>query len=287
MHSNLVILAGGVSSRMKKAQPTSAQLDPVLRRDAEEKSKSMIGVGGAHRPFLDYLLHNIAAAGYRHVVILIGEKDESIRAYYESDGRIAQFADLKITYVRQPIPVGRTRPLGTADALWHALKATPEWRGQRFTVCNSDNLYSAEALRFMRETSHANAMIDYDRAALQFAPERIAAFAVLQKDARGYLIDIVEKPSAAEMNSAAIDGRIGVSMNIFCLTYDQILPCLETAPLHPIRAEKELPAAVKMLVEKNPDAVFAIPRAEPVPDLTVQSDILAVQEYLQKTFQQF
>ena len=127
MHQNIVILAGGVSSRMKKAQPASAQLDPVLRRDAEEKSKSMIGVGGEHRPFLDYLLHNIAVAGYRHVVILIGEKDDSIRTYYENGRGAAQFANLKITYVRQPIPAGRTRPLGTADALWHALKATPEW----------------------------------------------------------------------------------------------------------------------------------------------------------------
>lgn len=284
MHQNIVILAGGVSSRMKKAQPASAQLDPVLRRDAEEKSKSMIGVGGEHRPFLDYLLHNIAVAGYRHVVILIGEKDDSIRTYYENGRGAAQFASLKITYVRQPIPAGRTRPLGTADALWHALKATPEWHGECFTVCNSDNLYSAEALRLMLEAPHANAMIDYDRAALQFAPERISAFAVLKKNSRGYLSDIIEKPSPEEMDSVAVEGRIGVSMNIFRLAYDQILPCLETVPLHPIREEKELPAAVKIMVEKNPHAVFTIPRAEPVPDLTLQSDILVVQEYLQKTF---
>jgi len=287
MHPNLVILAGGISSRMKKAPPDSAQLDPVLRREAEEKSKSMIGVGGEHRPFLDYLLHNIAVAGYRHVVILIGEKDDSIRAYYENGRGAAQFSNLKITYVRQPIPAGRARPLGTADALWHALKATPEWRGESFTVCNSDNLYSPEALRLMLEAQHANAMIDYDRAALQFAPERISAFAVLKKDSRGYLVDIIEKPSAAEMHGVAVAGRIGVSMNIFHLSYDQILPCLETVPLHPAREEKELPTAVKMLVDKNPHAVFTTPRAEHVPDLTLQSDILLVQEYLHKMFQSF
>lgn len=287
MHPNLVILAGGISSRMKMAQPASAQLDPVLRRDAEEKSKSMIGVGDEHRPFLDYLLHNITVAGYRHVVILIGEKDDSIRAYYEAGRGAAQFSHLKMTYVRQPIPAGRTRPLGTADALWHALKATPEWRGQCFTVCNSDNLYSAEALRLMLEAPHANAMIDYDRAALQFSPERISAFAVLKKNAHGYLSDIIEKPSPAEMHSVTAEGRTGVSMNIFRLAYDQILPYLETVPLHPTREEKELPTAVKMLVERNPHAVFTIPRAEPVPDLTLQSDILIVQEYLQKNFENF
>jgi len=281
MHSNIVILAGGISSRMKKAQSNSAQLDPALRRDAEEKSKSMIGLGDNHRPFLDYLLYNIAAAGYRHVVIVVGEKDESIRAYYDG---AARFQNLTITYAVQPIPAGRSKPLGTADALWHALKATPEWCGQSFTVCNSDNLYSPEALRLMLEDRHDHALIDYDRAALRFEPERILAFAVLKKNSSGYLSDIIEKPSTEEMNGVAANGRIGVSMNIFRLSYDQILPCLEIVPLHPTREEKELPAAVKMLVEKNPRAVFTIPRAEHVPDLTLQSDIPLVKKYLQNTF---
>jgi len=287
MHPNLVILAGGISSRMKKTQAASAQLDPALRRDAEEKSKSMIGVGDHSRPFLDYLLYNIAAAGYRHVVLLIGEKDESIRAYYDGARVVAPFGNLNMTHALQPIPAGRAKPFGTADALWHALKATPEWRGQSFTVCNSDNLYSPEALRLMLEDRHDHAMIDYDRVALQFAPERISAFAVLKKDSRGYLVDIIEKPSSAEMHGVAADGRIGVSMNIFRLAYDQILPCLETVPVHPTREEKELPAAVKMLVDKNPQAVFTIPRAEHVPDLTLQSDIPLVKAYLQKTFKNF
>ncbi|MDZ7362328.1 MAG: sugar phosphate nucleotidyltransferase [candidate division KSB1 bacterium] len=288
MHPNIVILAGGISSRMKKSAANSAVLDPHLRRDAEQKPKSMIGVGDNSRPFLDYLLHNIAQAGYHQVVIVIGEKDHSIREYYHDGKHAALFSSLNIQYAVQPIPAGRQKPLGTADALWHALKATPGWRGESFTVCNSDNLYSREALRLLREDTHDNALIDYDRAGLQFAPERILAFAAIKKDADGFLQDILEKPSPEEMAEAAdANGRIGVSMNIFRLSYDQIFPCLETVPLHPLRQEKELPAAVKMLVDQNPRAVFAIPRSEHVPDLTLQSDILPVKEYLQKEYQNF
>lgn len=285
MQPNLVILAGGISSRMKKITPAVAQLDPALRRDAEEKSKTMIGVGENFRPFLDYLLCNIVAAGYRNIVIVIGEKDNSIRAYYEEGDGAMQFQRLNISYAVQPIPAGRQKPLGTADALWHALKSMPSWRGQSFTVCNSDNLYSSVALGLMLADAHTNAMIDYDRAALHFAHERIAQFAVIEKDAEGFLQEIIEKPSPEEMARVAdSNGRIGVSMNIFRLAYDHILPCLETVPLHPIRREKELPAAVKMLVDQNPQAVFTIPRSEHVPDLTTQSDILPVREYLQKQF---
>lgn len=271
---------------MKSAAPASAGLDPALRRDAVEKSKTMIGVGEGSRPFLDFLLDNIVAAGYRNAVIVIGEKDDSIRKYYNDGGGVKRFDPLNISYAVQPLPAGRQKPLGTADALWHALKSVPAWRGQSFTVCNSDNLYSPAALRLMLADAHANAMIDYDRAALQFPSERIAKFAVIAKDAEGFLVDIVEKPSPEEMARAADgNGRIGVSMNIFRLSYDGIFTCLENVPLHPVRQEKELPAAVKMLVEQNPHAVFAIPLAEHVPDLTTQSDILPVKEYLQKEFQ--
>jgi glucose-1-phosphate thymidylyltransferase len=288
MQPNLVILAGGISSRMKKNVPVSADIDPTLRRDAMEKSKTMIGVGGNFRPFLDYLLYNISAAGYENVVIVIGENDDSIREYYEEGNGAKQFQRLKISYAIQPIPAGRQRPLGTADALWCALKTTPAWRGQSFTVCNSDNLYSPAALRLMLEDAHNNAMIDYDRATLQFAPERIAQFAVIEKNGEGFLRDIVEKPSSEEMARVADEnGRIGVSMNIFRLAYDHILPCLETVSLHPVRQEKELPAAVKMLLDQNPQAVFTIPRAEHVPDLTTQSDFLPVKKYLQREFQNF
>jgi NDP-sugar pyrophosphorylase family protein len=286
MHPNIVILAGGISSRMQKSLPDSAQLDSTLRRDAEQKPKSMIGVGDNFRPFLDYLLYNIAAAGYRHLVIVVNQYDSSIREYYDNGVGAAEFKNLTIRYAVQPIPAERKKPLGTAEALWHALKAAPEWRGQSFTVCNSDNLYSPTALRLLREDKHHNAMIAYDRAALQFAPERISRFAVIQKDAAEFLLNIIEKPSEVEIAQAAeANGRIGVSMNIFRLSYDHIFPCLEAVPLHPIRQEKELPAAIKILVEQMPQAVFTIPLAEHVPDLTMQSDILPVQEYLQKQFQ--
>ncbi|MGH7456342.1 MAG: sugar phosphate nucleotidyltransferase [bacterium] len=286
MQPNLVILAGGISSRMKKNAQVPTDLDPALRRDAAEKSKAMIGVGENFRPFLDYLLQNITAAGYRNVVIVIGEKDDSIRAYYEGGDGAKLFPSLKISYAVQPIPSGRRKPLGTADALWYALKSMPSWRRQSFTVCNSDNLYSQVALNLMLTDTHANAMIDYDRAALQFPPERIAQFAVIEKDADGFLVNIIEKPSFEEMTRVADkNGRIGVSMNIFRLAYDRILPCLETVPLHPVRREKELPSAVKMLVDQNPQAVFTIPQSEHVPDLTTQSDILPVKEYLQERFQ--
>jgi ADP-glucose pyrophosphorylase len=141
------------------------------------------------------------------------------------------------------------------------------------------------ALKLMIDSPYPNALIDYDRSALEFPQERIEKFAVTLKDKKNYLIDILEKPSPADIEKArGKDGMIGVSMNIFRLDYDMILPCLEQVPEHPIREEKELPAAVIMMVNKHPKSCYAFPLKEHVPDLTQLTDVESVQKYLLKYF---
>ena len=285
---NIVILAGGISSRMRNIPSASVGLDPILLKETRQKSKSMLSVGRGTRPFMDYILYNIREAGYKNVVIVVGDKDNSIGDYYNLQGGAKKFIKLNIDYVTQTIPGGRTKPLGTADALLTALKSKPGWRGKSFTVCNSDNLYSVKALRLLLIDTHKNSMIDYDRSGLQFDHSRIEAFAVLQKDENGFLVDLIEKPTANGITQIKDDvGRIGVSMNIFRLSYDMIFPYLETIPLHPMRYEKELPLAVKIMVEKCPKCMMTIPLSEHVIDLTHQSDINQVKEYLEIEFPHF
>ena len=283
MQANIVILAGGVSSRMKKALANAADLDPSLLKDAQQKSKSMIGVGRDSRPFLDYLLDNISQAAYQNVVIVVGERDNSIREYYERGESAGRFPGLKISYAIQSIPAGREKPLGTADALLQALKSVPAWKGQHLTVCNSDNLYSVKALKLIRSDTHENAMIDYDRSALQFEQERIEKFAVIQKDAQGFLVDIIEKPTPEQIARASdARGRIGVSMNLFRFSYDMIHSSVERVPLNQVRQEKELPAAVMLMIGRHPRSMFTIPLSEHVPDLTSPADILRVRTDLEQ-----
>ncbi len=283
----LVVLAGGISSRMKKVQTAGLAIEKSLIDDADQKAKSMIGVGRNHRPFLDYLLYNAKAAGYTDVLVVIGEKDDSIREYYGGKMRGNDFHGLSISYAVQKIPEGREKPMGTADALYQGLTTMKEWHGQRFTVCNSDNLYSQKALSLMLTRDYANAMVDYDRNALEFEQSRIERFAVTLKDADGYVTGIVEKPSGDEINAArSKDGFIGVSMNIFQLQYDMIYPFLEKVPFNAVRNEKELPEAITTMIRENPRCLFAFPLSEHVPDLTAKSDILPVKEYLETHFAQ-
>ena len=285
MGKNMIVLAGGVSSRMKKSVQEITPLEPNLANDVRYKPKAMIRLGHGGRPFLDYLLYNIEAAGYRSLVIVVGDGDPSICDHYCKGGDNGRFRDLAIRCVPQRIPPGRQKPLGTADALLQALMAVPQWRGSRFTVCNSDNVYSKAVLACLLEDQHDNAMIDYERNALSFSPERIEQFAVIKRDAEGFLEEIIEKPSNDEIHRAAdSSGRVGVSMNIFRFTYEQIFPYLERVPLHPVRSEKELPVAVRMMIAEHPQSMYAIPASEHVIDLTSPGDIGLVQEFLRREF---
>lgn len=287
MSGRLVILAGGVSSRMKQSLADSAEIDSKLLKDAEQKSKSMIRIGEGERPFLDYLLLNAKLAGYSDIVIVVSEKDDSIKSYYDENKNDSWFEGIELSYATQTIPEGRTKPLGTADALLQALLVKEEWRGKQFTMCNSDNLYSQNALEMMRQSEYSNAMADYDRDGLGVEKERVEKFAITKKDENGFLLDIIEKPSSEEVEaSKSKEGFIGVSMNIFRFSYDMIRPALEIVPLNEIRKEKELPTAVKIMIEKNPKSLYCYPLSEAVPDLTSKQDILKVKKYLEEKFSQ-
>jgi len=83
MINKLVILAGGVSSRMKKSLEQEAQLNDKALVDAKLKPKSMIRLGKDGRPFLDYLIMNAKKSGINEIVIVVSEKDNTIKEYYD------------------------------------------------------------------------------------------------------------------------------------------------------------------------------------------------------------
>jgi ADP-glucose pyrophosphorylase len=276
---NLMILAAGVSSRMKKESTVS--LDPALACEATSSSKSMLGIGPGGRPFLDYLLYNAHMAGYKDVVLVIGEHSDALREHYGSRESGNLYNGLTISYAVQAIPAGRTKPLGTADAVVTGLRSKPDWGHRRFTVCNSDNLYSTEVLALLLNSDAECSTADYDRSALGFPPERTEQFGVLRKSPEGFLIEIIEKPTPQDIVQCADSrGRVGVSMNVWRFRSTLILPALQRTPLHPVRGEKELPNAVMLMVKKHPRSLMTYPVAEHVPDLTGRDDIGTVQRYL-------
>ncbi|MGB2253322.1 MAG: sugar phosphate nucleotidyltransferase, partial [Flavobacteriaceae bacterium] len=215
-------------------------------------------------------------AGFKNVYIITGENSQMFRRAFENN---PDFVDLNIQFATQYIPEGRQKPYGTADALYQCIEQYPNLKEDTFCVCNSDNLYSLNALKNLKNANSHQAILAYDIDHLKYPKERIARFAVMKFDDDYNLTTIVEKPEPDKIvDYTDAHQKIRVSMNIFLFDGKSFFKYLESCPAHPVRDEKELPTALMNMIEDN-IKVMGIPIAEHVPDLTSKNDIAILENY--------
>lgn len=204
----------------------------------------------AGRTFIDHQIDVLESAGISDICVVVGP-DRSICGPF-------------VTAVQE-------HPRGTADAVRSAMG----WAGDEpFIVLNGDNLYPASAIEAVANTD-GPALAGFDRddlvATSNIPPERINAFALLERDASGRLRRIIEKPSEAE--AASLAPPLLVSMNLWKFDARIFDACRDVTPS--ARGELELPSAVMLARERGVE--FAVvPARGPVLDLSQRSDIAEV-----------
>lgn len=281
IHSNLVILAGGASSRMKKQLANNSNLSEEELAQANTRSKGLISVGESGKPLIDFLLFHAKEAGYKDIYIITGEDNAMFKTIFGSKDSGNTYNGLNIHFATQFIPKDRVKPFGTADALWQALEQYPKLQSVAFTVCNSDNLYSIDALKLMRESAENNALISYDRDGLKYSADRIARFALMQFNTNNELVGIKEKPALEEVDMYRdSQGKLRVSMNIFTFYGPDFYEFVRDCEVHPERNEKELPTAILAMIAAKKGNVIGVPHFGHVPDLTSKEDIVILKSYV-------
>ncbi len=253
-----VILARGLGTRMRAP---GAALDARAAAIADTGVKALIPIG---RPFLDHVLHDLAEAGVREAVLVIGPEHHDLRTYYGA---------LPTTRLRVVFAV-QQQPRGTADAVMAARDAVA---GRPFLVLNSDNLYPAAALRPLAALAGPG-LVGFRRSGLlagNIPAERVARFAAISTATDGTLARIVEKPAEAELAALGADPLL--SMN--CWAFDErIFAACAATPPSP-RGELELPDAVLRSMRAGV-TYHVIERGEAVLDLSSRDDIAAVRAAL-------
>ena len=269
-------MAAGASSRMKASE--AKDIGTAATEQANNRTKGLIEIGEDGKPLLYYLLRNAQEAGYKTIYLITAADASFFRSTMRSLPNLDQ---LQFVFVTQHIPQGRTKPLGTADAVFQALEQFPVLQKNRFSVCNSDNLYSVNAFRRLRSIEQGSGLIAYDSKSLNFTKEKIAGFALLVFDSDFYLQNIVEKPAAADLNKATDEhGSVYISMNAFTFDGNVLYSFLSDCPIHLDRDEKELPTALLHMIQEHPRSMKGIPMQEHVPDLTTKKDLLLLAHYL-------
>jgi len=260
-----VILARGLGTRMRKHE-ASDRLDPRQAAVADTGVKALIPID---RPFLDYLLSNLADAGYRRICLVIGPDHDAIRDYY---GREARLERLSVDFAVQH------EPRGTADAVAAAEAFSG---GDDFAVLNSDNYYPLEALRRLRQQGGAGVAL-FDAQSLlaegNVAPERLRAFAVGQIE-DGRLVNVLEKPDEATWQ--ALPRPLWMSMNCWQFRPSIFDSCRAIAPSP--RGEFELTDAVRHSINVLGERFGVLTVHAAVLDLTSRQDVASVAERLAGT----
>ena len=81
MNDSLIILAAGLSSRMKKSKSSNILSDTILNQ-ANNVEKGLIGVDKKGNPLIHYLLINAMHAGFENIYLVIGENSSNFRNYF-------------------------------------------------------------------------------------------------------------------------------------------------------------------------------------------------------------
>jgi glucose-1-phosphate thymidylyltransferase len=253
-----VILARGLGTRMRR-DDEGAEMSAEQAATADTGVKAMIPID---RPFLDYVLHDLAEAGCTKVCLVIGPEHQQVRDYYGS----VPCERLEVDFAIQE------KPLGTANAVAAAETFAD---GDSVLVINSDNYYPLEALRALVELDGSGVAV-FEREAMlaesNIAAERIPAFAVVEIDGKGNMERIIEKPDQATLDQ--LPEPICLSMNCWRFGPDIFEACRRIEPSP--RGELELPDAVEYTMKQMNQTYRAVVVKAAVLDMSYRSDVPAV-----------
>jgi dTDP-glucose pyrophosphorylase len=254
-----VIMARGLGTRMRKSDE-NALLDIKQKEVAGLGVKAMIPI---ERPFLHYVLSDIAKAGYWEACLVTGQKHDMIRNYYLRE------SPPKRIHVNFAI---QENPLGTADAVLSARQFTGD---ENFLVINSDNHYPVEALSALQKLDGPGVAL-FDRKSLvatsNVPEERILRFAVAKVGKDGCLERLYEKPS--ENTVRELGEPLYVSMNCWVFTSEIYRACSNISLSQ--RGELELSDAIQYAIDELKERFKVLTFQAPVLDLSSRSDVAAV-----------
>lgn len=253
-----VILARGLGTRMRK-EDNNATMSKEQAAIADMGIKAMIPID---RPFLDYVMHNLADAGYKHICLVIGPEHDKVREYY---GQTLSPTRITIDFAIQE------KPRGTADAVAAAEKFAD---GDPILVINSDNYYPMESLVGLRELTEPG-LAGFDRKSMlagNIPAERVTNFAVIKTDEQNYMTQIIEKPD--DQTLAQLPEPVLLSMNCWRFGPEIFTACKNISPSP--RGELELPDAVQYTIDTLKKRYKTVTVKAPVLDLSQRSDIDSV-----------
>lgn len=280
---SLLVLAAGMGSRYGGLK----QLDPM---------------GPSGETLLDYSVFDARRAGFQRVVFLIrrdieAEFREKVGRRYDGNVEVAYaFQQLDALPEGFSVPEGRTKPWGTAHAIWCARDVLDG----PFAAINADDFYGRKSYEVVGEFLASNpgdstryAMAGY-RLGNTLSEHGTVARGVCRVDEAGRLRTIHEYTAIAKHGTGARDGATefsgdeSVSMNFWGLSpavfpqlQEELVAFLQNSGAD-VKAECYIPMALGNIVAKGEATLDVLPTDAAWFGVTYREDKPVVTEALKK-----
>ncbi len=223
--------------------------------------KSMLPIG--NRPIIDYVVQDCLKAGITDLFFVVGEQSTQIRDYYRSNiplndylrqhGKedklesIAPLEGVTLHFITQPShgKYGTAVPISLVDQYIDEDESVVVLMGDDF-IWNADG--SSEVKRLLESTPDGACAL----LGVEVPLDTVGKYGVIEKDADGNYVRIVDQPSPEDAPSNLIN------VSKYVLTKEVISKCASLPPAH--NGEYQLPDAINLYVNEG-GKVRVIPAA--------------------------
>jgi glucose-1-phosphate adenylyltransferase len=176
-----MVLAGGKGTR----------LFPLSR----ERAKPAVPFGGQYR-LIDFVLSNLANAGYLKVVVLTQYKSHSLDRHLALTWRMSPLLGNYVTPVPAQMRRGDRWFEGSADAIFQNFNLLRDEQPEYVIVFGADHIYRMDPEQMLEEHIRSGAGLTV--AGIRVPVEEAHQFGVLKADRDGLITDFLEKPENPE-----------------------------------------------------------------------------------------
>jgi glucose-1-phosphate adenylyltransferase len=177
-----IVLAGGEGKRLA---PLTA-----------DRAKPAVPFGGHYR-LIDFVLSNLANAGYMRIVVLTQYKSHSLDLHISRTWRLSTLMGDYVTPVPAQMRRGPRWFLGSADAIYQNLNLIGDERPDYILVFGADHIYRMDPRQMLEQHIATGAAVTV--AAVQVPLSQASSFGVIEGDPAGSsrIAAFKEKPTDA------------------------------------------------------------------------------------------
>ncbi|MGH9062087.1 MAG: glucose-1-phosphate adenylyltransferase, partial [Acidimicrobiales bacterium] len=234
-----MVLAGGKGSRL---MPLTA-----------DRAKPAVPFGGHYR-LVDFVLSNLANAGYFRIAVLTQYKSHSLDRHISTAWRLSPSLGNYVTPVPAQQRLGPRWFLGSADALLQNLNLVGDERPDHLIVFGADHVYRMDPRQMVDQHVASGAACTV--AAIRVPRDQCDQFGVIETAAGGQRITgFLEKPERAE-GLPDDPGRVFASMGNYVFSAPALVDALRADAENEASTHDMGGSIVPLFVEKGEAHVY-------------------------------